>query len=173
MSKENHLKFELYSNAFKNGEKIPDVYSGTNRGKNISPPLCWINIPNKTRSFVLTLEDIDTPMPFALFAGKSLTHWILYNIPSDKREVEEGIPIKKVLEDGSIQGKNVYLQNRYNGPAPIWGTHRYLFTIYALDIMINSKKIICKKNLMKIIQIHILGKAQIMGYFSKKIKNAK
>jgi phosphatidylethanolamine-binding protein (PEBP) family uncharacterized protein len=51
----------------------------------VSPPLRWNNPPKGTKSFVLTLEDLDTPF------GK-ITHWVIYNIPAEKRELSEAIP---------------------------------------------------------------------------------
>ena len=34
-----NMEFKLLSSAFKDGELIPDLYSNTRLGKNISPPL--------------------------------------------------------------------------------------------------------------------------------------
>jgi hypothetical protein len=62
---------------------MPDLY--TCKGKNVSPPLRWNNPPKGTKSFVLTLEDLDTPFG-------TITHWLIYNIPAEKRELSEAIP---------------------------------------------------------------------------------
>lgn len=166
MNKKNISTFKLYSKAFKDEQKIPEIYSSTDRGKNISPPLYWENVPDKTESFVLIQEDIDIPRLFSPFSGK-ITHWIIYNIPSDKKELKEGIPRQKYLKDGSVQTKNIYMQNGYLGPNPIWGTHRYIFTIYALDIVISSKKTKNKNALLKNMKDHVLAKAEIVGIYSK------
>ncbi len=167
MDKENNPVFKLYSKAFKDGQAIPDAYSSTKKGKNISPPFYWINVPDKTESLVLMQEDIDTPWLFSAFIGKIIIHWIMYNIPSNKRELKEGIPVKKILNDGSIQAKNIFRQNGYLGPNPIWGMHRYRFTLYALDIIVNSQKILNKNKLVKFMKGHILAQAQIMGFYTK------
>ena len=51
------MKFELFSKAFENNGKIPDVYN--HKGKNISPPLNWINPPNEAKSYAIVVEDFD------------------------------------------------------------------------------------------------------------------
>ena len=50
------MEFKLSSKAFKNGEYIPDLYSYTRLGKNISPPLNWENPPEQTKSFAIILK---------------------------------------------------------------------------------------------------------------------
>lgn len=167
MIKTNNSPFKLYSKAFEDGQKIPAIYSSTKEGKNISPPLHWENIPGGTKSFVLIQEDIDIPRIFSPFSGK-ITHWIIYNIPPDKRALKENIPKQGFLPDGSIQVKNIYRQSGYLGPNPIWGTHRYLFTLYALDTLVNSKEIKNKNELLKIMNDHILDKTEITGIYTKK-----
>ncbi len=44
---------------FQNNEKIPEKY--TCRGKDINPPLKIENIPQKTQSLVLMIDDPDAP----------------------------------------------------------------------------------------------------------------
>ena len=35
------MGFRLFSDALKHGEAIPDLYSNTRLGRNLSPPLKW------------------------------------------------------------------------------------------------------------------------------------
>jgi len=156
------MEFKLSSKAFKNGEYIPDLYSYTRLGKNISPPLNWENPPEQTKSFAIILEDVDVPL-FGIFP-----HWILYNIPSEKNELMEGLPRQKSFSDGTIQGKNFYNQNAYMGPSPPFGTHRYYFKIYALDTKLKQDPKMTRKKLLKAMEGHILGESQLMGLYSKK-----
>ena len=65
------IGFELSSIAFHNKKEIPDKY--TCKGKKISPPLSWKNIPEGTKSYALIMDDLDTPIGV-------LNHWVLYNI---------------------------------------------------------------------------------------------
>ena len=69
---------ELLSNAFKNEERIPELY--TCKGKEISLPLIWKNTPKDTKSYALIMDDLDTPIGI-------LNHWILYNIPPKKNQL--------------------------------------------------------------------------------------
>jgi cell division protein FtsW len=52
------MEFRLLSKAFKNGELIPDLYSNTRLGKNISPPLNWENPPEQTKGFAIIVEEL-------------------------------------------------------------------------------------------------------------------
>ena len=117
------VKLHLSSNAFENEGDIPDLY--TCRGKNISPPLGFDNAPEGTRSCSLIMVDLDTPVG-------TVTHWVVYNIPADFRELTEGIPAGRLLAGGLNQGRNGMFRFGYMGPCPPWGRHRYLFRLFAL-----------------------------------------
>ncbi len=150
---------QLISNAFKQGTDIPEKY--TCKGEEISPPLHWLDPPKGTKSFCLTMEDPDTPLGV-------FTHWILFNIPPDKTELEENVPREEQFSDGMIQGRNGYHKNGYIGPCPPWGRHRYIFKLYALDIKLEPYPKLNKKKLLSMISNNILGKAELLGYYSKK-----
>jgi hypothetical protein len=68
---------EIRSPAFFIGATIP-------YGDNLSPPLQWEAPPNGTKSFALIVDDIDAP-------NGIFTHWIVYNMPPEAREIPEGI----------------------------------------------------------------------------------
>ena len=58
------------------------VFSGFGcTGKNISPSLKWINAPKDTKSFAFTVYDPDAP------TGSGWWHWVIFNIPSDVKEL--------------------------------------------------------------------------------------
>ena len=126
------MGFRLVSKAFRNEGKIPDLY--TCKGENISPPLMWDDSPDEVKCFALIMEDLDTPLG-------TLTHWVLYNIPGRNSKLPEDIPHQDCLPDGTLQGKNGMRKTGYLGPCPPFGTHRYKFTLYALDtiLKINPK----------------------------------
>jgi Raf kinase inhibitor-like YbhB/YbcL family protein len=150
---------ELISPAFEDEGKIPKLY--TCRGKEISPPLEWKDPPEEVESFALIMEDLDTPIGV-------LTHWVLYNIPKDRRKIKEDIPQKKHLHDGIIQGRNGLRRNRYLGPCPPRGSHRYVFTLYALDCKLDGNPKVNKKKLFKMMDGHVLEEVKITGHYSKK-----
>lgn len=147
------------SKSFKNEGKIPEIY--TCKGKEISPPLIWKNIPNGTKSFALIMDDLDTPLGV-------LNHWVLYNIPQEKKELLENLPNDEKLSDNIIQGKNSLRKIGYMAPCPPWGTHRYVFTLYALDTILEFNPRMNKRRLLKAIEGHIIEYSEIMGLYSKK-----
>jgi hypothetical protein len=152
----NHT-FSLYSHVFKDGEMIPKLYTSTSAP---SPPLYWVNPPKGSLSFALIMEDVISP----LFG---ITHWVLYNIPSDNLELHEGLEPQKLLKNGCIQGKNFFRQNGYLGPNPLWGRHCYVFTLYALDMGFDTSAVLSKAKLRKRMKNHIIAQTRIKGYCFK------
>jgi Raf kinase inhibitor-like YbhB/YbcL family protein len=149
----------LLSENFKNKEEMPKE-SGSKKG-NKSPSLIWNEVPENTKSFALIVVDLDSPF-------KIITHWVIYNIPSDKRKLEEGISHEVYLADGSCQGLNWKREIGYTGPNPPFGKHRYSFKLYALDIILGKeKKKMSKRNLLKIIKNHVIDKAELIGIYSR------
>jgi len=153
------MEFQLMSNAFEHEGSIPDLY--TCKGKNVSPPLNWSNPPEGTESFALIAVDPDAVL-------MTFTHWVLCNIPPEKRELTEAVPHQGKFEDGMIQGRNGMRRNRYMGPCPPWGKHRYIFTLYALDVIVDVDAQMNKKRLLRALKGHILAQAELMGFCSKK-----
>jgi Raf kinase inhibitor-like YbhB/YbcL family protein len=152
------MSFALTSRAFRHEGDIPDHYTCV--GENVSPPLNWSDPPDGTRSFALIAEDLDTPVG-------TITHWVLYNIPPESRHLPEALPHRKSFPDGTVQGRNGMRRSAYMGPCPPWGKHRYLFRIFALDIMLKVDARMTKKKLLKAMANHILGESALMGHYSK------
>lgn len=152
-------EFELTSGAFENEGDIPDRY--TCRGRNISPPLCFANAPEGTDSCALVMVDLDTPVG-------TITHWVVYNIPPDSRELDEGVAPGKLTANGANQGRNGMFRFGYMGPCPPWGRHRYLFRAFALDIRVPSRGILNRRKLLHLTEHHILAEAALLGYYAKK-----
>lgn len=153
------MNFQLLSVVFIHEGDIPDRY--TCKGKDLSPPLMWKNPPEKTKSFALIMEDVDTPIGV-------ITHWVVYNVPPKKKELPEGLPYQVSFSDGTIQGINFRRQNGYMGPCPPWGKHRYYFKIFALDTVLRVDPKMSKRKLLKTIKEHILSQTSLVGYYSKK-----
>ncbi|MCD6583975.1 MAG: YbhB/YbcL family Raf kinase inhibitor-like protein [Candidatus Omnitrophota bacterium] len=150
---------EVKSSAFNNGEYIPSRYSCDSL--NYSPPLEWEDVPPQTKSFVIICDDPDAPF-------KVWVHWVVYNIPSNRRKLEENIPHQGVLEDGTLQGINDFRRIGYGGPCPPPGaTHRYFFKVYALDTVLDLKEGATKKEVLKKIKGHILDKGELIGLYKR------
>jgi len=153
------MDFVLKSSAFSDQENIPHRYTCTE--EEYSPPLFWENIPENTQSFALIMVDLDTPIT-------NLTHWILFNIPSDQTSLPEAVSCQDSFSNNMIQGRNSMRKNDYMGPCPPFGSHRYKFTLYALDTTLENDPNINKKKLMKEIKGHILAETSLIGVYSKK-----
>jgi Raf kinase inhibitor-like YbhB/YbcL family protein len=101
---------------------------GSFAGDDESPELSWSNVPRGTRSFVVIAYDVTA----------SFTHWAMYNISPKTRELPENAGV-----GGStygIQVGNDFGDLSYDGPCPppayTPASHSYVFTVYALDIVL-------------------------------------
>lgn len=153
------MALEIKSPAFEDGVSIPPQY--TCKGQDVSPPLNWSGVPEGTKSIALISDDPDAPVG-------TWVHWVIYNIPADASGLEEGIPKKGVLPNGSMQGITDFGTIGYGGPCPPpGGPHRYYFKLYALDIKVDLKPGATKADLLESIKGHVLEEAQIMGTFKR------
>lgn len=152
------MEIKITSSAFEEGGMIPPKY--TCDGDDISPPLKWGSVPEGTKSIALISDDPDAPMG-------TWVHWVLYNLPPDKRELGEAFATDEKLPDGTRQGITDFRKTGYGGPCPPSGTHRYYFKIYALDTTIDSASVLDKKALLKKMEGHILVQGQLMGRYKR------
>jgi Raf kinase inhibitor-like YbhB/YbcL family protein len=126
------VTFALRTNAFGSGEEIPAKY--TCSGADVSPALSWSEPPANTQALALIVDDPDAP-------SGSFTHWVLYNLGPQEKELREGIPKTEQLPGGTLQGRNDFRRVGYGGPCPPPGKpHRYFFKLYALDTKLNLKR---------------------------------
>jgi len=147
----------LISDAFTNNDSIPVRF--TARGGNFSPPLAWSGPPAGTKSFVLVCIDPDAP-------SRAFTHWVIFNIPADCRELKDGIPPKPMLLDGAIQGKNDLAEIGYTGPDPPPGKpHRYSFKLFALDTMVDIPPGSSHAEIRARTPGHVLAEAELIGTY--------
>ena len=147
------------STVFQEGDRIPSKY--TCQGQDVLPPLTWGEPLEVTQSFALIMDDADAP-------GGVFTHWVLFNVPSDCRELPEGVPAQEQLTSGGLQGKNDFRRIGYSGPCPPPGRpHRYRFTLYALDQPVDLKAGVSKKQVLDAMQGHILAQGQLTGTYQR------
>jgi Raf kinase inhibitor-like YbhB/YbcL family protein len=153
------MTIELHSTAFQPGATIPKPYTGD--GADQSPPLSWSEPPAGTKSLALICEDPDAPRGI-------WTHWVLFNLPADTRELKEGVPAKETLSNGARQGKNDFKNIGYGGPAPPKGKpHRYFFKLYALDATLDLPAGATRTELLDAMKGHILAEGQLMGKYGR------
>jgi Raf kinase inhibitor-like YbhB/YbcL family protein len=153
------MKIELTSTAFLEGQAVPRQSTGD--GRNLSPPLQWRDAPAVTKTFALICEDPDAPRG-------TFTHWVLFNLPAELRELSEGVPAEATLPNGTVQGTNDFGKVGYGGPAPPPGKpHRYYFKLYALDRRLDLPAGATKDQLLAAMKGHILGEGQLMGKYGR------
>ena len=142
----------IMSQAFKDGEKIPDKYS--KYGENRIPPMHLEDIPEKARSLALIVDDPDAP-------NGTFNHWLLFNMDPRIRDIKEDcVPVM------ATQGRNDFGEVEYDGPKPPSGEHRYFFKAYALDLVLPLSRGVKRQELEGEINGHILESASLMGKYA-------
>ncbi len=144
---------EITSNDFKHNQNIPSVH--TCDGKDISPHLSWSGAPAGTKSFALTCIDPDAPMG-------DWIHWLVHDIPAAVTNIPQGGPIPS----GAKEVANDFGKKPYGGPCPPSGTHRYFFTIYALNV--ENLGDVSKKDFVKKVKENALASAEIIGLYKRR-----
>lgn len=149
----------LSSSAFPHEQPIPAAHSCDDA--NGSPPLAWSDVPEKTKSFALLVEDPDAP-------GGTFAHWLLYEIAGDARELPASVPVVERGAGGMKQGQNDFRRIGYGGPCPPPGAaHRYLFHLYALDDVLGLAPGATRSDLLAAIRGHVLAEATLVGTFAR------
>ncbi|MDX1467898.1 MAG: YbhB/YbcL family Raf kinase inhibitor-like protein [Acidimicrobiia bacterium] len=119
-------------------------------------------------------------------------HWVVVDLPGDLRSIAEGEFSEGVVPGGvnapigphgSRQGLNDYVAwfagdddmagdyYGYDGPAPPWNDsipHRYVFTLYALDVeRVGVDDPFTAAEVLEAIEGHILDQASITGEYTQ------
>ncbi len=150
---------ELTSKTFTANGLIPAPY--TCDGQDTSPSLLWENIPTETRSLALIVDDPDAP-------NYTFVHWVVYDIPTQIRQLPEGLSTQKEkLSGGGTQGTNDFGNLGYGGPCPPNGTHRYFFKLYALDRVLGLNSGATKAQLQAAMSGHVLEATELVGRYGR------
>ena len=98
-------------------------------GQNVSPPLAWVHPPEKTRSYVLLMDDQSGR------GGLGVNHAVLYGIPAGTASFAEGELGTPPTGNRFVPGKNT-LGLQYLGPCPPRGNapQHYVFTLIATNL---------------------------------------
>ena len=128
--------FTLKSTTFKDGHMMPKKVANSHAnapnnpncvGDNVSPQFSWSNVPDGTKSFVLTMFDPEGRAP------SGVSHWVAYGIPASVTGFAEGEVGKP--SDKYVGGKSLMGVGNYSGPCPPPNTtpHHYTFVLIATD----------------------------------------
>jgi hypothetical protein len=142
---------ELTSPAFRTEARIPTKY--TCDGGDVSPPLEITGIPSAAVALALIVEDPDAPR-------RTWDHWIVYDIPVTGT-IPEGV--------GAIgtTGRSTGGVAGYESPCPPSGSHRYVFTVYALDTRLGLAAGSDKATVLAAMEGHVLARASLLGRYSR------
>lgn len=143
------------SGAFEHQGAIPLEYSCD--GDGISPPISWGNVPDGTESFALICDDPD--------AIGTWVHWVVFNIPGGATGLPRNVPDDRTLAGGGQQGQNSWGRIGYGGPCPPSGSHRYIFTVYALDTVLALDAGASKRALLDAMNGHVLARGELIGVY--------
>ncbi len=105
------------SDAFSEGAPIPERH--TCDGDDVSPALSWSGAPPETGAYALIVDDPD---------ARSFVHWVAVDIPAEVAALPEAASGRAA----GIEGQNDFGTSGWRGPCPPSGTHRYVFSVYAL-----------------------------------------
>jgi Raf kinase inhibitor-like YbhB/YbcL family protein len=165
------MTIQVTSSAFTQGSEIPAKHTG--EGADVSPPLAWSNLPEKTKELALICDDPDAP-------GSTWVHWVIYKIPADAKGLPEKVARKPELADpaGAVQGKNSWTDGNdigYRGPMPPpgHGVHHYHFKLYALDAPLDAAPGLDKKGLLAKMKTHILAEGELIGTYERPKKGGR
>lgn len=139
-----------------NGDIAMKYVFGGCGGENVSPQLSWTGAPAEAKSFAITCWDPDAP------TGCGYWHWTAFDIPAGTTSVAEGKAVGK-------SGRNDYGSAGYGGPCPPKGDgpHRYMFTVYALDVdsIKGASEQTSAASLVFMMRGHVLAQGTITGRF--------
>jgi Raf kinase inhibitor-like YbhB/YbcL family protein len=162
-------RFQLTSPAFQDQANVPIEY--TCFGSSLSPPLVWSSVPAGTQSIALVVSDPDAPYGEGRSGNGIFFHWGIYNLLPAMgglaEDASDDLPdaVRTSVNDTEIMG--------YAPICPPTGSHRYRFTVYALDQSLNLDDEIQTKDLSQFLEnlsirsaIKLLGKATLTGRYA-------
>jgi Raf kinase inhibitor-like YbhB/YbcL family protein len=144
---------EITSQDFKNNQTMPVIH--TCDGNDISPQLSWSGAPAGTKSFALTCIDPDAP-------SGDFIYWLICDIPASITTLSQGGPLPASIKEV----ENDFGKKSYGGPCPPSGTHRYIFTVYALKV--EKLEGVTKKNFLHKTEENQLAKALLTGLYKRR-----
>ncbi|MCL2850721.1 MAG: YbhB/YbcL family Raf kinase inhibitor-like protein [Micrococcales bacterium] len=151
--------FELVSQTFAPGARVPDETTNTPVGRSMSPHLAWSRFPAETASFAVTCFDPDAPGPSGWW------HWTLLDVPVTVTELGAGCEVPP----GSVTLRGDDGVAAYVGAAPPPGEeHRYFYAVHALDVPtmgMGPDAMLGASNMMLV--FHTIARAGLVGTFQR------
>ena len=160
-------------------------------GGDTSPHLAWEGVPEGVESLALVMEDPGSDV-YGFAVDVLWTHWVLYSIPPDVRELSVGQPAHEVLNNDAVHGVNDYEKVGYSGPCPLpsfrfmpSGASRapaaepitaeerpYYFRLYALDSNTGLAPSADRDTLLRAIDGNILAAGEVAIPYKSRARQA-
>jgi Raf kinase inhibitor-like YbhB/YbcL family protein len=142
------------------GGGIPPQY--TCDGADISPPLAWSGVPERTGSLVLLVQDPDAP-------SGSFVHWAAFDIPPSSRGLDAGYSASR-LAGAFHQARNDFGKIGYGGPCPPrgGGVHHYHFRLLAISRpTLDLRAPAAALDLSRAAQPYVIEQAEFVGTYHR------
>jgi hypothetical protein len=150
------MAFVLSSPAFEPGAFIPTRF--TCDGADVSPPLTWRDVPAGAAVLALVVDDPD---------ANGFSHWVVADIPVNRGDEEGFAEGASAALEAPTQGLNDFRRSGWGGPCPPSGTHRYRFTLYALDAPLGLAGTPTAAQVRAAASGHILGQAELVATYRR------
>lgn len=153
----------IKSPAFEEDGWIPQEYTGY--GEDKSPELWIENVSEEAKSFIITLDDASHPL------FPNYNHWVAWNVEVVNK-IPEGLPQGAEIDTPIAMRQGVaYGKHKYRGPKPPFNwNHTYVFTVYALDVMLELSESATKEQVLLQMQGHVLQKGTLSGKYQRRHK---
>jgi Raf kinase inhibitor-like YbhB/YbcL family protein len=145
---------KLTSPDFREGGNIPELF--TCDGQDTNPVLQIEGTPPSAKSLALIMDDPDAP-------SGCFTHWLVWGLAPELTGIAAG-----KLPPEAVQGVTDFGTNKYGGPCPPSGVHRYYFKLYALDIQLELPSRTRRQALDAAMKGHIVSEATLMGRYGRR-----
>jgi len=125
-------------------------------GSDDPPVLTVTAVPEGTQQLALIMDDPDAPTP------DPFVHWVVYDIAGDATQITDG-------NDDFTYGLNDFGSEDWRGPCPPPGSgpHGYIFTLYALDAVIELPEGLDGRELAAAIEPAVILEAEVGATFER------
>jgi hypothetical protein len=148
------MPLQLRSPAFAPGGRLPAA--NTCDGSAGNPALVFTGVPAGTKSLAVLVEDPD--VPWILQHNHLFVHWMTWDLPPTAAGIAEGQASGGMSDGGA----------GYVAPCPPFGTHRYVFRLFALDAQLGpDAHIATRDDFYKAVNAHTLERAELVSVYSR------
>jgi hypothetical protein len=148
---------QVSSPAFASHGSIPALFSCD--GEGTSPPLQWTNVPPRTKSLAVVVDDPDAPRG-------TFVHWVMYGIAPSTTRLPTGAA-QAMSPGAAIQGRNSKNDTGFAPFCPPSGTHHYRFRVYALDDTPVALDKATSTDLAHAMRGHVLASGELVATYTR------